>query len=110
MTVEDFSRLGKINKELKGIHKGNARFIVGSKEDAIKMFEARVRDINSVTTEKVFFKEGALKGYKRMGKDIYNNKIIFRDFSTRGGSFSTIYIYKAIKGKEVKIMELKFKE
>jgi len=110
MTVDDFSKLGKIDKELKGVHKGDARFIIGSKEDAIKMFEARVGDINSVTSKSEFFKDGTLKGYIKTGKDIYGNKIIFRDFSTKGGSFPTIDIYKTINGKEKKIMELKFKE
>ena len=110
MTVDDFSKLGKIDKELKGVHKGDARFIVGSKEDAIKMFEARVGDINSITSKSEFFKDGTLKGYRKTGKDIYGNKIIFRDYSTKGGSFPTIDIYKTINGKEKKIMELKFKE
>ena len=110
MTVDDFSKLGKIDKELKGVHKGDARFIVGSKEDAIKMFEARVGDINSITSKSEFFKDGTLKGYRKTGKDIYGNKIVFRDYSTKGGSFPTIDIYKTINGKEKKIMELKFKE
>ena len=110
MTVDDFSKLGKVDKELKGIHKGYARFIVGSKEDAIKMFGARVGDINSITSKTEFFKDGTLKGYRKTGKDIYGNKIIFRDYSTKGGSFPTIDIYKTINGKEKKIMELKFKE
>lgn len=110
MTVDDFSKLGKIDKELKGIHKGDARFIVGSKEDAIKLFEVRVGSTSNITTEKVFFKDGILKGYRRIEKDIYGNKIMFRDFSTKGGSFPTIDIYKTIRGKEKKIMELKFRE
>lgn len=100
MSVKDFRKLGE---KLEGTaHNGKARFLKGTDKEAREMFYARVVNVAENISNK--------KGTVLKGVDKYGNKVVYREFSTRGGSYPTIDVYETINGKEKVVTELKFKE
>ena len=100
MSVKDFRKLGE---KLEGTgHNGKARFLKGTDKEAREMFYARIVNVAEDMSNK--------KGTVLKGVDKYGNKVVYREFSTRGGSYPTIDVYETINGKEKVVTELKFKE
>ena len=100
MSVKDFRKLGE---KLEGTgHNGKARFLKGTDKEAREMFYARVVDVVEDMSNE--------KGTVLKGVDKYGNKVVYRGFSTRGGSYPTIDVYETINDKERVVTELKFKE
>ena len=100
MSVKDFRKLGE---KLEGTgHNGKARFLKGTDKEAREMFYARVVNVVEDMSNE--------KGTVLKGVDKYGNKVVYRGFSTRGGSYPTIDVYETINGKEKVVTELKFKE
>lgn len=100
MSVKDFRKLGE---KLEGTgHNGKARFLKGTDKEAREIFYGRVVNVaENMSNEK----STVLKGV-----DKYGNKVVYREFSTRGGGYPTIDVYETINGKEKVVTELKFKE
>ena len=100
MSVKDFRKLGEKLEETG--HNGKARFLKGTDKEAREMFYARVVNVVEDMSNE--------KGTVLKGVDKYGNKVVYRGFSTRGGSYPTIDVYETINGDEKKVTELKFKE
>jgi hemolysin len=100
MSVKDFRKLGE---KLEGTgHNGKARFLKGTDKEAREMFYGRVVNVAENMSNE--------KGTVLKGVDKYGNKVVYREFSTRGGGYPTIDVYETINGKEKVVTELKFKE